>query len=118
MADLGNLFDSIFKNPFETLVHEGEEWLTDDAKNLIGQAAADITVAKAAVTTAATSQAAALQAVVAPAVAAAAEGIAAKVPVIGGLISGEVGSVATEGTDALINGIVAFLQGKLSVPAA
>lgn len=118
MPDLGNWFDSVFKAPFENLVHEGEQWLTDDAKNLIGQAQADAEVAKQAVATAAASQATALEAAVKPHVDAAIGAIADKVPVIGGLIKGEAEAQANSATDAIINGLIAALTGKLSTSAA
>lgn len=106
--DTGNILDNIFKNPFENLVHAGESWLSTEAASLFE-------TAKAQAAQAAATQQQALEASLQPAVTAAATGIAEKVPVIGPLIAGEAGAVANEGTDAIIDGIINFLQGKKTI---
>lgn len=119
MPDFGNWFDATFKTPLLTLEHDGEEWLTDDAKNLIGQAKADAQVAETAAVTAAASQAAALSAAVKPHLDSAVDAIADKVPLVGGLIKGEAEATANSASDAFFGALASWAQSMLAPkPAA
>lgn len=113
-TDLGNILDAAFKKPWLALVHEGQDFFSEDAKGLQAQAESDIDAAKAAVAKAALSHEAAIQATVNPIVNQVVDSISGDVPVVGGLLKGNAEKAADAGTDAVIHGIIGWLSGFLS----
>lgn len=116
--DLGNWFDSIFKKPWLGLVHEGEDFFSEDAKGLQAQAEADIEAAKQAAAKALTSHEAAVAASITPLVNQGVDAVAGSVPILGGFLKGQAEKAADAGTVAVVNGIINELAGAIDPAAA
>jgi hypothetical protein len=114
MFDLAGFFTTTFETPLATLVKEGEEFFSEDARNLVAQAQADLEVARQAAATAVASKAAALDAFAKEHVDAIISAAADKAPIVGPLLKGEATAIANSATDAVLGGAIARLQALLS----
>lgn len=114
MADLGNIFDSLFKTPWLNLVHEGESLFSEEVKNLQADAEAKIESARASLAAAVDAHQAAVEASVSGVVDSGIKALADHLPIVGPLLAGQAEAAANDATDTVIHSLIAKLETFLS----